>query len=71
MTSKLPNMDPILAALTVRELALVEDQLTNNDVSSDQEMARFFVLAGFTEEEAQRALSYRDRYRSNIYTRSV
>lgn len=48
-------MDPILAALPASLLRLVEDQLSNNDVSSDDEPLDHFISDGLTEEQARRA----------------
>lgn len=42
-------MDPILAALPASSLRLVEDQLPNNDVSSDDEPLDHFISDGVTE----------------------
>jgi hypothetical protein len=60
-------MDPILAALSPSLLALVEGSLSNDDVSSDEEMLEYFISNGLTEEQAQQALTYRDQYLNNIY----
>lgn len=60
-------MDPILAALPEALLTFVEDQLSNNDVSSDEELQEHLVASGLSEEQAHHALTYRDRYRRDIY----
>ena len=61
-------MDPILAALSPSLLALVEGSLSNDEVSSDEEMLEYFISNGLvTEEQARRALTYRDQYLNNIY----
>ncbi|MCG8277430.1 hypothetical protein [Stenotrophomonas sp. NLF4-10] len=60
-------MDPILAALPSSLLAFVEGQLSNDEVSSDDEMLEHFIHNGLTEELARQALSYRDQYLNNIY----
>ncbi|MBV6791563.1 hypothetical protein [Xanthomonas euvesicatoria] len=60
-------MDPILASLPPMLLALVEGQLSNDEVSSDEEMFDHFVANGLTEEQARQALTYRDRYLNNLY----
>lgn len=60
-------MDPILAALPVSLLSFVEDQLSNNDVSPDEELLEHFIANGLTEEQACQALTYRGRYRCNLY----
>jgi hypothetical protein len=53
-------MDTILSSLSVSLLAFVEDQLSNNDVSSDDELLEHFVASGLTEVQARHALTYRD-----------
>ena len=60
-------MDPILAALSPSLLALVEGSLSNDEVSSDEEMLEYFINNGLTEEQARQALTYRDQYLNNIY----
>jgi len=60
-------MDPILAALSPSLLKLVEGSLSNDEVSSDEEMQEYFISNGLTEEQARQALTYRDRYLNNIY----
>ncbi|AOY95914.1 hypothetical protein NK553_18795 [Pseudomonas sp. ZM23] len=60
-------MDPILAALPPSLLKLVEGSLSNDEVSSDEEMLEYFISNGLTEEQARQALAYRDQYLNNIY----
>ncbi|WP_230653872.1 hypothetical protein, partial [Pseudomonas aeruginosa] len=60
-------MDPILAALSPSLLAVVEGSLSNDEVSSDEEMQEYFISNGLTEEQARQALTYRDQYLNNIY----
>ncbi len=60
-------MDTILITLPESLLSLVEDQLTNNEVSSDDELRNHFIANGLTEVQAQQALAYRDRYLINFY----
>ncbi len=60
-------MDPILAALLPSLLKLVEGSLSNDEVSSDEEMLEYFIGNGLTEEQARQALTYRDQYLNNIY----
>lgn len=60
-------MDTILSSITIAMLRLVEDQLSNNEVSSDQELLDFFVGSGLTEIQARQALSYRSLYTRYIY----
>ncbi len=60
-------MDILLATLPESLLRFVEDQLSNNDVSPDDELLDHFIANGLTDEQARQALTYRDRYSANIY----
>ena len=60
-------MDPILAALSPSLLAVVEGQLSNDEVSSDEEMLEHFISNGLTQPQAEQALTYRNLYLNNIY----
>jgi len=60
-------MDPILAALPPSLLKLVEGSLSNDEVSSNEEMLEYFISNGLTEEQARHALTYRDQYLNAIY----
>ncbi|MGY6272929.1 hypothetical protein ACXIUT_24910 [Achromobacter denitrificans] len=60
-------MDAILASLSISMLAYVEGQLSNDEISSDEEMVDYFVTNGLTKEQARLAVTYRDRYLCNIY----
>ncbi|WP_066267454.1 hypothetical protein [Hydrogenophaga palleronii] len=60
-------MDSSLQALSPELLGQVEDQLSNNEVSSDEELAEDFIQAGLTEAQARQAIGYRDRYLINVY----
>ena len=60
-------MDSILAALPPSLLKLVEGSLSNDEVSSDEEMLEYFISNGLTEEQARQALTYRDQYLANLY----
>lgn len=60
-------MDPILAPLSASLLAFIEGQLSNDDVSSDEEMLAYFINDGLTEKQARQAVSYREQYLSNFY----
>ncbi|WP_408952074.1 hypothetical protein [Lysobacter sp. Hz 25] len=59
--------DPILASLPNRILATVEDALSNDECSTDAEMARYLADIGLTDEQARHAVSYRDVYRLNMW----
>ena len=63
----MPKIDPILGDITVQQLALVEDQLTNNEDSPDEELLALFIESGMTEAQGKQALTYRTRYRLNMY----
>ncbi|MGE4339563.1 MAG: hypothetical protein AB7E55_26890 [Pigmentiphaga sp.] len=60
-------MDPILAVLPPSLVKLVEGSLSNDEVSSDEEMLEYFISNGLTEEQARQALTYRSQYLNNIY----
>lgn len=63
-------MDTQLLSLPVVALGFVEDQLYNNDVSSDAELLDHFIRHGLTLIQAWQALTYRDLYLCNIYLES-
>lgn len=60
-------MNPILSSLSDEVLRFVEDQLSNNDVASDQELHALFITNGLTDAQATQALRYRSDYLLNIY----
>lgn len=60
-------MDSLLSSLPAALLRMVEDQLSNNDVSSDHELFGHFVESGLTETQARQALTYRNAYLANVY----
>ena len=60
-------MDSILASLPDSLLRLIEDQLSNNEVSSDEELRDYFIDSGLTEGQARQALTFRGQYLGNIY----
>jgi hypothetical protein len=60
-------MDPILTSLPDSLLRLIEDQLSNNESSPDEELLEHFLSCGLTEIQARHALSYRDQYLTYIY----
>ncbi|MFN3988134.1 MAG: hypothetical protein ACK4KV_21810 [Rhodocyclaceae bacterium] len=60
-------MDPILASLPASLLSFVEDQLSNNEGSSDEELLDLFIANGLTDEQARHVLTYCDSYSANIY----
>lgn len=60
-------MDTSLQSLSLELLGQVEDQLSNNDVSSDEELVEDFIQAGLTEAQAREAIGFRDLYLINVY----
>ena len=54
--------DPLLSTLPDTLLALVEDQLSNNESSDDEELRNYFFDCGLSREQAEHALSYRSAY---------
>ena len=60
-------MDSILTTLPADLLRFVEDQLSNCDVCSDEELRDHFIDNGLTEAQATQALTYREQYLQHIY----
>lgn len=60
-------MATILSSLPASALRFVEDQLSNDDVSSNEELLVHFISNGLAEEQARQALTYRDLYLQHIY----
>jgi len=60
-------IDRLLASITAEQLRYVEAVLTNDEASSDEELRECFVEAGLTEEQARRALQYRNRYIGRLH----
>lgn len=60
-------MDTILSSLSAAALRFVEDQLSNNEVASDEELHAAFVSNGLTHMQATQALRYRSLYLFNIF----
>lgn len=56
-----------LSNLSHSVLWFIEDQLSNNEFSDDDELKKCFMQEGLSPEQADEALSYRDRYLNNIY----
>jgi len=59
--------DRELAALPWPILAFVEDHLSNDDRSSDAELAAHFVANGLTRAQAVRALRFRRVYQDALF----
>ena len=49
----------------------MEDQLSNNETDSDDDLYLYFVDAGLTPAQAERALAYRGMYLNTIYLRGA
>ena len=60
-------IDPMLSSLSDDLLFFVEDQLSNNDVASDEKLQELFVFNGLTDAQATQALRYRSLYLLNIF----
>ena len=57
-------MNTLSSSISESAHRFVEDQLSNNEVSSDDELLGHFIENGLTEAQA---LTYRDLYLSHIY----
>lgn len=53
-------MAPAFSALTETQLHTIEDLLSNDENSSDEELVTFFISEGIPEASARQALTYRD-----------
>jgi FMN phosphatase YigB (HAD superfamily) len=53
--------------LTPNEVVWVEDVLSNDESSSDAELAKYFIRGGLTQEQADSVMCYRDDYLRNVY----
>lgn len=60
-------MDSILCSVPAKLLRMLEDQLFNDEFSSDEELLAYFIDGGLSEMQARRALTYRDLYLNNLY----
>lgn len=61
-------MNAIFASLTPEILSNVEDQLSNNEVSCDEEMVDFFIEElGLSLEQAEAAVALRSQYLQMIF----
>lgn len=62
------SMDPAFATLTEAQLRMIEDQLSNNESSTDEELFEFFIEEGIPVTPARQAIeAYRDQYLTEIY----
>ncbi|MGE0371796.1 MAG: hypothetical protein AB7Q01_07900 [Gammaproteobacteria bacterium] len=60
-------MDAILSSISIAALRLVEDVLSNDESSSDDELLDYFIANGLTEPQARQALTYRSQYLCNLF----
>lgn len=60
-------MNPTLSSLSDEMLRFVEDQLSNSDVASDEELHALLITNELTDAQATQALRYRSDYLLNIY----
>ncbi|MCO7620141.1 hypothetical protein [Pseudomonas guariconensis] len=61
-------MNALFSNLTAQTLSNIEDQLSNNEVSSDEEMVDLFIEElGLSLEQAEAAVKLRDQYLSQIF----
>lgn len=60
-------MAPVFSELSEAQLYTIEDVLSNDESSSDEELFEFFIEEGIPVAPARAALTYRDRYLANIY----
>ncbi|QNM96734.1 hypothetical protein [Chitinimonas koreensis] len=60
-------MDPVLSSLPESLLRFVEDQLSNSDEATDEELHAHFVANGLSDAQAAQALKYRTLYWCHIY----
>ena len=49
------------------QVAWVEERLSNDEVSSDEELVGYFVTNGLSMDQARAILTYRQDYLLNIY----
>lgn len=60
-------MAAIRYGLTPDEVAWVEQVLSNDEDSADNEMQQYFVRGGLTRQQAEAVMTHRPAYLSNIY----
>lgn len=65
--SSTKSMASVFSALTEAQLQLIEDQLSNNESSTDEELFEFFIEEGVPVSAARQAIGYRDQYLTEIY----
>ena len=61
-------MNAMFSHLSKQTLANIEDQLSNNEVSTDEELVDFFIEElDLTLDQAEAAIRLRDQYRIQIF----
>ena len=61
-------MNAMFSHLSKQTLANIEDQLSNNEVSTDEELVDFFIEElDLTLDQAEAAIPLRDQYRIKIF----
>jgi hypothetical protein len=66
--ARVAQMDSILESITLKQLRALEDVLTNDENSSDEELHRYFIdELDLTDIQATQALTYRSLYLLNMY----
>lgn len=60
-------MDSLLSGLPDLVLRFIEDQLSNDHDSDDEDLLALFQVIGLSDAQARRALSYRAQYRGTAY----
>ncbi|MEX0297238.1 hypothetical protein AAH995_28705 [Pseudomonas putida] len=61
-------MNAMFSHLSKQTLANIEDQLSNNEVSTDEELVDFFIEElDLTLDQAEAAIHLRDQYRIQIF----
>lgn len=60
-------MDPAFSVLSDSQLRMIEDVLSNDESSSDEELVEFFVEEGIPMTPARQAIAYRGQYLTEIY----
>ena len=60
-------MSQLKYGLSSDQVTWVEDQLSNDEVSSDEELLEYFASSGLSMPQAQDVLTHRQDYLLNIY----
>lgn len=60
-------MDSLLGGLPDQVLRFIEDLLSNDHDSGDEDLLALFQIIGLSDAQARRALSYRPQYRGKPF----